>query len=112
MAPSDYEKGDNFQKKFKGAFSIFVTALFTRDFRGAEKRLQQQAVSTMVQSYGKNRDQFIQFYARMGEADPYYRRLPQVRMERKVIQFALILNVVGDKIFLDVFEFTGIYPFC
>ena len=110
FSPNRYEADPEFQRQFKNAYSRFLSTLFTKSLEGADKRLQRQSISQMVQAYSKNRDGFIEFYRKMGEANPYYKRMPVFQMETKIIQFAVLLNESG--ILIEVLKYTGIFPFC
>lgn len=112
LSPNEYERDREFQGRFKMAFSSFAGALFTKDLKGAEQRLQAQTIKQMTLSYRTNRERFSNFYQRMGAQNPYYKKMSVEQMERKLIQFAVILNEAGDSVLPEVLKFTGIFPFC
>ena len=109
-SPNEYEANPEFQKKFKDAFSQFAATLFTKNFKGAEARLNKQFIFQMAQTYPKNRERFAEFYRKMGETNLYYQQMPISKMETKILQFAIILDESGTLV--EVLKFTGIFPFC
>lgn len=110
FSPNNYEADMEFQKQFKSYFSRFASTLFTKSLEGADRRLQEQSISQMVKAYSKNRERFAEFYRRMGEANPYYRKMPISQMETIIVQFAIVLNEAG--VLIEVLKLTGIFPFC
>jgi len=100
------------EQKFKDAFAVFVTALYTKDLRGAEKRLQNGLLTKMIDAYKKNQDNFEKFYQSVQKRSPYYSKKLLTDMRKEIVQFAVVLNESGTDALNILMQFTGIWPFC
>ena len=100
------------EQHFNNAFRIFVRTLFTKDFRGAQKRLNSALISEMLDAYRKNQHDFQQFYMALQQHSEYYEKKPLREMRKEIVQFTVILNESGTDSLQILMRFTGIWPFC
>lgn len=109
---SQFARETELEKKFKDAFAIFVTTLYTKDLRAAETRLSTDLLTRMVNAYNKNQYDFQQFYRKIQDASPYYRQKLLTTMRKVIVQFAVILNESSTDALDILIQITGIWPFC
>ena len=112
ISPLGYEGKDEFQQRFKEAFAVFVQTLYSKNLEGAESRLSQKTIESMVNAYVKNSHRFNEFYSKTQRYHKTYSGKPSLTMMLQIVQFAIILNESGTGMLENIMESTGIWPFC
>jgi hypothetical protein len=112
ISPLGYEGKDEFRQQFKEAFAVFVQTLYSKNLEGAESRLSQQTIESMVNAYVKNSRRFNEFYSKTQRYHKAYSGKPPLTMMLQIVQFAIILNESGTSLLESIMESTGIWPFC
>jgi hypothetical protein len=112
ITPLGYEDKDKFQQQFKEAFVVFVQTLYSKNLEGAESRLTQKTIESMVGSYMKNSHRFNEFYSKSQRYHKAYSEKPPSTMMLQIVQFAIILNESETGLLETIMESTGIWPFC